>query len=67
MQGVVGELTDAFSNAVKASLIILCIAIGVTIPNIYARRWLNPIRQQKLNRLIVQRREKRIFEGLDPQ
>ena len=67
MQGIVGELTEAFSNAVKASLIILCIAIGVAIPNIYARRWLNPIRKQKLNRLIAQRREKRIFEGLDPE
>ena len=66
MQGIVGELTEAFSNAVKASLIILCIAIGVAIPNIYARRWLNPMRQQKLNRLIAKRKEKRIFEGLDP-
>lgn len=67
MQGVVGELTEAFSNAVKASLIILCIAIGVAIPNIYARRWLNPMRRQKLNRLVAARREKRIFEGLDPE
>ena len=67
MQGIVGELTEAFSNAVKASLIILCIAIGVAIPNIYARRWLNPMRRQKLNRLIAQRREKRVFEGLDPE
>ena len=67
MQGIVGELTEAFSNAVKASLIILCIAIGVAIPNIYARRWLNPMRKQKLNRLIAQRKEKRIFEGLDPE
>ncbi len=65
MQGIVGELTEAFSNAVKASLIILCIAIGVAIPNIYARRWLNPMRRQKLNRLIAQRKEKHIFEGLD--
>ncbi|WP_288772524.1 threonine/serine exporter family protein, partial [uncultured Prevotella sp.] len=67
MQGVVGELTEAFSNAVKASLIILCIAIGVAIPNIYARRWLMPMRKHKLNQLIAQRREKRIFEGLDPE
>ena len=65
MQGVVGELTEAFSNAVKASLIILCIAIGVAIPNIYARRWLSPMRKQKLDRLISQRREKRLFEALD--
>ncbi len=67
MQGIVGELTEAFSNAVKASLIILCIAIGVAIPNIYARRWLAPMRQQKLNRLILRRKEKRIFEELDPK
>lgn len=66
MQGIVGELTEAFSNAVKASLIILCIAIGVAIPNIYARRWLSPMRKQKLNRLIARRKEKRVFEGLDP-
>ncbi len=65
MQGVVGELTEAFSNAVKASLIILCIAIGVAIPNIYARRWLMPMRKQKLNNLILKRQEKRIFASLD--
>ncbi len=65
MQGVVGELTEAFSNAVKASLIILCIAIGVAIPNIYARRWLSPRRADKLNRLIDKRTETRILKGLD--
>lgn len=65
MQGVVGELTEAFSNAVKASLIILCIAIGVAIPNIYARRWLQPMRRQKLEKLMALREEKRIFAGLD--
>jgi uncharacterized membrane protein YjjP (DUF1212 family) len=65
MQGVVGELTEAFSNAVKASLIILCIAIGVAIPNIYARRWLMPMRKKKLQDLMAKRTEKHIFEGLD--
>ena len=49
MQGVVGELTDAFSNGVKASLIILCIAIGVAIPNIFARQWIAPERRRKLD------------------
>ncbi len=67
MQGVVGELTEAFSNAVKASLIILCIAIGVAIPNIYARRWLSPKRADKLSRLIEKRTETRILKGLDAE
>ncbi len=67
MQGVVGELTEAFSNAVKASLIILCIAIGVAIPNIYARRWLRPMRKKKLDKLVSSRKEKHVFEGLDPE
>lgn len=34
MHGVVGELTIAIHNGIRASLIILCIAIGVAIPNI---------------------------------
>ena len=36
MSGVVGEVTIAMNNAIQASLIILCIAVGVAIPNIFA-------------------------------
>lgn len=65
MQGVVGELTEAFSNGVKASLVILCIAIGVAIPNIFFRQWIAPERRKKLNRLIEERKRKGEFVSLD--
>ena len=38
MHGVVGEVTVAMNNGIRASLIILCIAMGVAIPNIFFRR-----------------------------
>ena len=38
MHGIVGEVTFAMTNAIHASLIILCISIGVAIPNIFFRR-----------------------------
>lgn len=65
MQGVVGELTDAFSNGVKASLIILCIAIGVAIPNIFARQWIAPERRRRLDYLIAERKANGKFVDLD--
>ena len=65
MQGVVGELTEAFSNGVKASLITLCIAIGVAIPNIFARQWIAPHRRRKLNYLIAERKAKGKFLDLN--
>lgn len=64
MQGIVGELTEAFSNGVKASLVILCIAVGVAIPNIFARKWIAPQRREKLNRLIQERKERGQFVDL---
>ena len=65
MQGVVGELTEAFSNGVKASLIILCIAIGVAIPNIFARQWIAPNRRKRLQTLIAERKAKGKFLDLN--
>ena len=38
MHGVVGEVTVAMNYAIQASLIILCIALGVAIPNVFFRR-----------------------------
>ncbi len=64
MQGVVGELTEAFSNAVKASLTILCIAIGVAIPNIFARQWIAPNRRRKLTKMIEERKQRGKFVDL---
>ena len=64
MQGVVGELTEAFSNGVKASLTVLCIAIGVAIPNIFARQWIAPERRKKLRQMIAERKERGKFVDL---
>jgi uncharacterized membrane protein YjjB (DUF3815 family) len=64
MHGVVGEVTVAVHNGIEASLIILCIAIGVAIPNIFARRWIAPGRRRKLQRLIEERKERGKFIDL---
>ena len=64
MHGVVGELTTAMTNGIRASLIVLCIAIGVAIPNIFARKWIAPNRQRKLKRLIEERKARGKFVDL---
>ena len=56
MRGVVGEVTVAMNNAIQASLMILCIAIGVAIPNIFARRWITPKGETQFKLLIERRR-----------
>ncbi|MGP1467946.1 MAG: threonine/serine ThrE exporter family protein [Hoylesella shahii] len=61
MHGVVGELTKAMTNGMTASLIVLCVAIGVAIPNIFARKWIAPNRQRKLKRMIEERKQRGKF------
>ena len=61
MHGVVGELTNAMTNGMTASLIVLCVAIGVAIPNIFARKWIAPNRQRKLKRMIEERKQRGKF------
>lgn len=58
MDGVIGELTFAFNWAIKASLVILFIALGVAIPNIFVRRMIQPKRKQKLLQLVEERHRK---------
>ena len=58
MHGVVGEVTVAVSNGINASLIILCIALGVAVPNIFARRYIAKDRQRFLERGVQKRRER---------
>ena len=65
MSGVVGEVTVAMKNAIQASLMILCIAIGVAIPNIFARRWIAPERRKLLSRLIAERKARGKFVDLN--
>lgn len=65
MHGVVGELTIAIHNGIRASLIILCIAIGVAIPNIFARKWIAPERHKKLIKMIAERKLRGKFVDLE--
>ena len=64
MHGVVGEVTVAMNNGIRASLITLCIAIGVAIPNIFARNLITPDRIKLLRRLIQERKERGKFVDL---
>ena len=58
MHGVVGEVTVAMNNASQASLGILCIALGVAIPNIFVRRLNETRRQRKMREALIERRRK---------
>lgn len=51
----------SFNYLVTAALIVLCISIGVAIPNIFARRWIASTRKQQLQKLIDERRERGKF------
>lgn len=61
MHGVVGEVTVAVSNGLNASLIIFCIALGVAVPNIFARRYIAKDRQRFLQEELKKRRERGKF------
>lgn len=68
MHGVVGEVTVAMHNGIRASLIIICIALGVAIPNIFVRRMMMPARERQLWTLLMKRRRenkrRRLAEGI---
>ncbi|MEG2673789.1 MAG: threonine/serine exporter family protein [Muribaculaceae bacterium] len=58
LHGVLGEVTNAFYNGINSALIILCISLGVAIPNIFARRYIAQDRQLHL-REELEKRQKR--------
>lgn len=64
MQGVVGEVTFAMFNAINGSMVLICIALGVAIPNIFARKWIAPHRKAKLARMIEERKQRGKFVDL---
>ncbi len=64
MHGVVGEVTVAMNNGIRASLTILCIALGVAIPNIFARKLIAKDRRRLLKKLIYERRQRGKFVDL---
>ncbi len=59
MHGVVGEVTVGMFNSIKASLAILCIALGVAIPNLFMRRMMEPQRKLKLYDMLIERKRKK--------
>ena len=61
MHGVVGEVTTAVANGINASLIILCISLGVAVPNIFARRYIAKDRRKFLEEELCKRRERGNF------
>ena len=61
MHGVIGEVTNAFSNGINSALIILCISLGVAVPNIFARRYIAKDRQKFLQKELEERKARGKF------
>ena len=65
MNGVVGELTNAMKFGMASAITIMCIALGVAIPNVFARHWVAKDRQRKLKQLIEERKKRGYFVDLN--
>ena len=63
MHGVIGEVTNAFYNGVSSALIILCIGLGVAVPNIFVRAQRAGSRQKVLEEELAKRKVRRGFLG----
>lgn len=63
MHGVIGEVTNAFYNGVSSALIILCIGLGVAVPNIFVRAQRAGSRQKVLEEKLAKRKVRRGFLG----
>lgn len=63
MHGVIGEVTNAFYNGVSSALIILCIGLGVAVPNIIVRAQRAGSRQKVLEEELAKRKVRRGFLG----
>ena len=61
MHGVIGEVTVAFFNGINSALIILCIALGVAVPNIFARQYIAKDRRKFLEKELSKRRARGTF------
>ncbi|WP_036932242.1 threonine/serine exporter ThrE family protein [Prevotella sp. HUN102] len=54
----------SFDFLINAGLIVLCLSIGVAIPNIFARRWIASTRRRHLQEMIDERRKRGRFLNL---
>lgn len=61
LHGVIGEVTNAFFNGINSALIILCISLGVAVPNIFARQYIAKDRQRHLQEELEKRRQRGKF------
>ena len=61
MHGVIGEVTHAVSNGINSALIILCISLGVAIPNIFLRKYIAKEKSQHLTQILEERRARGRF------
>ena len=64
MSGVVGELTNAVKFGMGSAITIMCIALGVAIPNVFARKWIAPQRRKRLQKAIDDRKARGKFVDL---
>lgn len=64
MNGIIGEVTNAVKFGMAATLTILAIAIGVAIPNVFARKLVERKFRRQLNTAIELRRQRGKFVDL---
>ena len=64
MNGVVGELNNAMKFGMASAITIMCIALGVAVPNVFARHWVAKNRQRKLKQMIEDRKKRGYFIDL---
>lgn len=63
LNGVLGEVTRAMNYLINASLVILCITLGVALPHIFVHRLLDSKRKQRLLTAVSERNLKRMTQG----
>lgn len=61
MHGVIGEVTNAMVNGINSALIILCISLGVAIPNIFLRKYIAKSKSMRLQKILEERRQRGVF------
>ena len=61
IHGDKGEVTHAVSNGINSALIILCISLGVAIPNIFLRKYIAKEKSLHLAQILEERRARGRF------